>query len=259
HRNGRVSYGGREGVPGRQSAGTRAPPACRTAGQGRRDQRRATRERDARTRSTRQHARRRPPGAGAGRPLPGLHRARHAGSGRSHPEDRAGACDQRKGNRLRDLLMMKFGGTSVGSADRMRVAAELAAREQKKRPVAIVVSAMSKITDLLLDTMRHAEAGDRTGISRNLSMFRARHEDSCKGLLPEALRCEVLSKVHTLVGEFERIVNGMAMLNDRPPRSVDESVVTGEKLSALLVSEYLQSTGTPAAAVNASELIVTDA
>jgi bifunctional aspartokinase / homoserine dehydrogenase 1 len=68
---------------------------------------------------------------------------------------------------LNDLLMMKFGGTSVGSADRIRIAAQLAAEEQKKRPVAIVVSAMSKITDLLLDTMRHAEAGDRPGMSRN--------------------------------------------------------------------------------------------
>src|SRR5262245_1855036 len=155
--------------------------------------------------------------------------------------------------------MMKFGGTSVGSADRMRVAAQLAAQEQKKRPVAIVVSAMSKITDLLLDTMRHAEAGDRAGIARNLNMLRIRHAEACAGLLPQELRPEVLSKVHALVGEFERIVNGMAMLNERPPRSVDEAVVVGERLSALLVSEYLKSTGTPATAVNAADVIVTDA
>ena len=160
---------------------------------------------------------------------------------------------------MNDLLMMKFGGTSVGSAERMRVAAQLAAREQKNRPVAIVVSAMSKITDLLLDTMRHAEAGDRAGIARNLNILRVRHEEACQGLLPEERQTEVLSKVHTLISEFERIANGMAMLNDRPPRSVDEAVITGERLSALLLSEYLTSTGTPATAVNAAELIVTDA
>jgi aspartokinase len=51
---------------------------------------------------------------------------------------------------------MKFGGTSVGSAARMRVSAGLAAAEQKKRPVAIDVSAMSNVRELLLDTMRHA-------------------------------------------------------------------------------------------------------
>lgn len=160
---------------------------------------------------------------------------------------------------MNDLLIMKFGGTSVGSADRMRVTASIAADERRKRPVAIVVSAMSKITDLLLDTMRHAEAGDRGGIDTNLATLRARHEDACRELLPENRRAAVMARIHGLTGEFERLVNGMAMLNDRPPRSVDEAVAVGERLSALLVSEYLESTGVPATAVNASEVVVTDA
>jgi aspartokinase/homoserine dehydrogenase 1 len=75
---------------------------------------------------------------------------------------------------------MKFGGTSVGSAERMRAAAALTARESQRRPVVIVVSAMSKITDLLLDTMRHAEAGDHSGIQANLAALRTRHEDACR-------------------------------------------------------------------------------
>ena len=66
---------------------------------------------------------------------------------------------------MHNLLVMKFGGTSVGSAERMRVAALLAAEQSRQRPVVMVVSAMSKITDLLLDTMRHAEAGDRAGMN----------------------------------------------------------------------------------------------
>ena len=59
---------------------------------------------------------------------------------------------------------MKFGGTSVGSAERMQVAVNLSAEQQKQRPTAIVVSAMSKVTDLLLETIKRAEAGDRMGI-----------------------------------------------------------------------------------------------
>ena len=154
---------------------------------------------------------------------------------------------------------MKFGGTSVGSAERMRAAARIAAGERKKRPVAVVVSAMSKITDLLLATMRHAEAGDRAGMEANLAALRSRHEEACLELLPEAKQAGVLAKVHKIVGEFERIVNGMAMLGERPPRSVDEAVAVGERLSALLVSEHLKAEGTPAAAVNACEVVVTDA
>jgi aspartate kinase len=160
---------------------------------------------------------------------------------------------------LKDLLIMKFGGTSVGSAERMRVAAQLAAGEMRKRPVAIVVSAMSKITDLLLDTMRRAEAGDQPGIAANLAALRARHEAACRELLPEERQTEVLAKIGEITGEFERIVNGMAMLQERPPRSVDEAVAVGERLTALLVSEYLNATGTPAAGINAWSVVVTDA
>ena len=140
---------------------------------------------------------------------------------------------------MTDLLVMKFGGTSVGSAERIRVAAGLAAAERARRPVVVVVSAMSKITDLLLGTMRHAEAGDRAGMDANMAALRARHEEACRALLPEPRRSAVLDRVRELIGEFERIVGGMAMLNERPPRSVDEAVAVGERLSALLVSEYL--------------------
>jgi aspartate kinase len=160
---------------------------------------------------------------------------------------------------LNDLLIMKFGGTSVGSAARMKVSARLAAEERARRPVAIVVSAMSKITDLLLDTMRHAEGGDRAGIEKNLAALRGRHEGACRELLPEARQPEVLARIDGLLGEFERIVRGMAMLGERPPRSVDEAVAIGERLSALLMAEHLNAEGAAAVAVNAWELVVTDA
>jgi len=160
---------------------------------------------------------------------------------------------------LNGLVVMKFGGTSVGSAERIRVAARLAAKESRERPVVVVVSAMSKITDLLLDTMRHAEAGDRAGMETNLGALRSRHEEACRELLPETRQASVMGAIHGLIAEFERIVNGMAMLNDRPPRSVDEAVAAGERLSALLVAECLNAEGTAAAAVNAWEVVVTDA
>ena len=154
---------------------------------------------------------------------------------------------------------MKFGGTSVGSAERMQVSARLAAEERRKRPVAIVVSAMSKVTDLLLDTMRHAEKGNQPAIDSAIAALRSRHEETCRQLLPEKLQAATLDRIRELIAEFERIVNGMAMLNDRPPRSVDEAVAVGERLSVLLVAAYLNSQGTPSAAINASDVVVTDA
>jgi aspartate kinase len=154
---------------------------------------------------------------------------------------------------------MKFGGTSVGSAERMRVAAAIAAEQMARRPVVIVVSAMSKITDLLLDTLRHAEAGDRAGMEANLATLRERHIATCRELLPMERRADAESGIARLIAEFERIAGGMLLLGEMPPRSVDEAVAMGERLSALLIAECLNAEGTPAEAINAAEIVVTDA
>jgi aspartate kinase len=160
---------------------------------------------------------------------------------------------------LNNLLVMKFGGTSVGSAERIRAAARISAAERSRRPVVVVVSAMAKITDLLLDAMRHAEAGDAAGLDNAVRQLRERHSEACRELLPQARHTEVLAGIEELVTEFERIARGMLMLNHRPPRSADAAVAIGERLSALLVSESLKAEGTPSSIVNAAEIVVTDA
>ena len=154
---------------------------------------------------------------------------------------------------------MKFGGSSMGSADRIRVAAQLTADEQRRRPTAVVVSAMSKVTDLLLDTLRHAENNDSEAVSQNLATLRARHQATAQDLLPAGLYESTLAEIESILAEFERIAKGMQLLGDRPARSVDEAIAVGERLSALLLAAFLNSEGTPAAAVNAARVIVTDA
>jgi bifunctional aspartokinase / homoserine dehydrogenase 1 len=158
---------------------------------------------------------------------------------------------------------MKFGGTSMGSAERIKVAARLATEQHAKRPVAIVVSAMSKVTDLLLDTMRRAEAGDEAGLDAELKTLEERHVACCRELLPggteEGALEAALSGVRALVKEFGRIVRGILMLGERPLQSVDKAVAIGERLSALMIAAYLEAQGTRAAAVNAADVIATDA
>jgi aspartate kinase len=154
---------------------------------------------------------------------------------------------------------MKFGGTSMGSAERIRVAAQLTAEQYRQRPVAIVVSAMSKITDLLLDTLRKAEAGDESDMEANLAQLSLRHRAACCDLLPQPRQERTLDRIETLIQEFARIAKGMMLLGERPPRSVDEAVAVGERLSALLIAEHLESEGVRAVDVNAAQVIATDA
>ena len=157
-------------------------------------------------------------------------------------------------------LVMKFGGTSMGSAERIQAAAQLTAEQHAKRPVAIVVSAMAKVTDLLLDTTRKAEVGDEAGVDPNLVQLIARHETCCRELLPEgAPRDAALAGTRALIQEFARIVKGMLMLGERPVQSVDRAIAIGERLSALMMAACLESQGIRAAAVNGAAVIATDA
>jgi aspartokinase/homoserine dehydrogenase 1 len=153
---------------------------------------------------------------------------------------------------------MKFGGTSMGSAERIEAAARLTTEQHAKRPVAIVVSAMSKVTDLLLDSLRKAEAGDEAGLDTNLAALTERHVTCCRALLPAGFQETAIDGVNGLIGEFARIAKGILMLGERPLASVDRAVAIGERLSALLMAAYLEAQNTRASAVNAAQVIATD-
>lgn len=168
------------------------------------------------------------------------------------------------GGTANNLLVMKFGGTSMGSAERIRAAARIISEQQKQQPLVVVVSAMSKITDLLLETLRHAEVDDRSAVDLNVSTLLDRHLRTCEELFgntADAANCgpQAFQTVKALVAEFQRIANGVLMLGERPPRSVDEAIAVGERLSSELLAQYLEASGIRAAAINASEIIVTDA
>ncbi|HEX4228703.1 MAG TPA: aspartate kinase [Bryobacteraceae bacterium] len=165
---------------------------------------------------------------------------------------------------MNNLLVMKFGGTSMGSSERMRAAAAIIESQQSQRPVVVVVSAMSKITDLLLETLRRAELGDRAAVDANIATLLDRHVVACQDLLAETAApapfCNAAhSAIQSLILEFRRIADGVLMLGERPPRSVDEAVAVGERVSSALFAYYLNAIGIPAQSINGSDVIVTDA
>ena len=154
-----------------------------------------------------------------------------------------------------DLLVMKFGGTSMGSAERICVAADICREQRALRPVLAVVSAMAGVTDLLLNTLRHAEGGDEAHIESDVGQLLARHLEACEKL---GIVQRAGGGVRDLIADFERLANGMLMLGDRPLRSVDEAIAIGERLTALMLTEYLESKDNAARAINGAEVIVTD-
>ena len=146
----------------------------------------------------------------------------------------------------------------MGSPDSIRTVASLCRRERAKRPVVVTVSAMSKVTDMLLETMYRAERGDEEGVRENLGRLAARHEETCVALIPEEHREETREAITALLTRFERTVMGMMMLRERPPRAMDDALTIGEMLSARLLVDFLETEGQRSALVAGFDVIVTD-
>ena len=157
------------------------------------------------------------------------------------------------------LLVMKFGGTSVGSPEAIARAVRLVAEQARIRPVAVVVSAMSQVTNLLLATLAAGERGNADAVEGNLERLRRTHIEACDKLLPEERAERVSKKIADILDGFARVARGMLLLRERPPRAADEAAPTGERISALLVSELLAAIGVSAKPVSGTDLIITDA
>ncbi len=153
---------------------------------------------------------------------------------------------------------MKFGGTSVGTPDAIRRAARLVTERAGRRSVAVVVSAMSQVTNQLLAILDAAARGDTDSVRKSMGQVRDKHLQACDELLPKAVRAAVQESIESILGDFERIAKGMLLLRECPQRSVDEAVPAGERLAALLLSELLSASGTLSRAVSGAEVIVTD-
>jgi aspartate kinase len=155
------------------------------------------------------------------------------------------------------MIVMKFGGTSVGSAERIRSLADRVRERQAQRPV-VVVSALSGVTDQLIRGARLALAHD-PAVESVVPELRARHEQAVRELLPEGpARDRVLSHVAACAEELRVVYTGVHYLEDLTARSMDAISAMGERLSAEIVAAALQELGLPAEAVDARRLLVTD-
>ena len=158
----------------------------------------------------------------------------------------------------RPLIVMKFGGTSVGSAERMKNVAEIVADHAQRAEVAVVVSAMGGVTDMLIRAATQASQGDREQWKNVRRELAHRHREVADQLLKAAEQAIVLPRLADAVTDFENLCSGFSLVREVTPRAMDTLSSLGEVMSAQLVAAILRSRGTPAEAVDATELIVTD-
>ncbi|HXY40508.1 MAG TPA: aspartate kinase [Vicinamibacteria bacterium] len=155
------------------------------------------------------------------------------------------------------MLVMKFDAGSIASEDRLKGVARLVRQHLGRHPL-VVTSALPRVTDLLLEAARQAEARDGEYEDR-LEEIRDEHERIARCLLPEgAARKRLLEHVAGLLGEARTFCTAVYALEELTPRTLDALAATGERLSCELVTAALVQEGLRAQAVDARGVLVTD-
>lgn len=132
------------------------------------------------------------------------------------------------------MTVMKFGGSSVANAERIKHVASIIKAYKDKKPV-VVLSAMGDTTDHLLDAADKAVTGivDISGVAKL-------HEDTAKELGVNT------DSIELLLGELKQLLTGISMLKELTKRTRDYLVSFGERMSVRMMSEYLNKEGIPA-------------
>lgn len=158
------------------------------------------------------------------------------------------------------ILVVKFGGTSIGGVEAIRQAANLVKATLADWPQqVVVVSAMSGVTNQVLSTALEAADGDKTAPSTTAQALSRRHLDTLSGLVADPdISGPAAEEISTLIDEFLSLCQAIAVLGEASPRALDAVGSIGERLSIRVFSAALQSIGVHALPVEAADLIVTD-
>jgi len=155
------------------------------------------------------------------------------------------------------MIVMKFGGSSLeDSAALERVAAIVASRA--KRAPLVVVSAMGKTTDRLLEIGRTAAGGDRTRALQLLDELRAYHVEHARAVAPAKDLNALKEFVDEHFHELDALVKGLVVMGELTPRSIDAISSFGERLSSYVVMLAIRSAGVEAQRVDSREVVVTN-
>lgn len=158
-------------------------------------------------------------------------------------------------------LVMKFGGTSVGSADAINRAVTLIQEGAGKwENLVVVVSAMSGVTDNLIRCARTAAGGQQEGYLEIIEALRDRHV-SVVNLLFQAdqEQQELLQVIEHQLSNLTALCSSIHILGEVTPRAMDVISSLGERINARIIAALLRELGLLSQAVDATECIVTDA
>jgi bifunctional aspartokinase / homoserine dehydrogenase 1 len=160
----------------------------------------------------------------------------------------------------KQTLVMKFGGTSVGSTDALINVKKIIqdARIEWKR-VVVVTSAMSGVTNLLLDSASQAVRGNIESLADAEKILRQKHFAASDELIRDEILCaKTKAEIDALIFTFVDLCKAIAVLGEASPRALDAVASLGERMSVRLLGAIVESTSIKSKVVEATEFIITN-
>ncbi|AFL89503.1 aspartate kinase [Terriglobus roseus DSM 18391] len=157
------------------------------------------------------------------------------------------------------LVVMKFGGTSVEDAAAIRrTAAVVRSRHDKGLEAVVVVSAMAKVTDQLLAAASAAGHGDKAGALALSARLRSRHLETAADLVKPPALSTLLNHIQHDFDALDDLLRGIAAVGELTPRTTDLVVSFGERLSSQIVAAAFEANGLKGTHLDARLCVITD-
>ncbi|HWW38311.1 bifunctional aspartate kinase/homoserine dehydrogenase I [Pedobacter sp.] len=154
------------------------------------------------------------------------------------------------------MNILKFGGTSVGSADSIKALLGIVEHARQKEDVIVVLSAMSGVTNLLLEMAEKAQVAE--DYASQLKAIEEKHFEVIRALLPASAQNPVFTKLKIYFNELEDILQSVFNLRELSAQTKDLILSYGERCSVFMVAHIARQKFSNAVAVDGSELIKTD-
>ncbi|HEX3070299.1 MAG TPA: lysine-sensitive aspartokinase 3 [Thermoanaerobaculia bacterium] len=157
------------------------------------------------------------------------------------------------------MIVIKFGGTSVGDAERVANAIDIVAERRELQPI-VVVSALSGVTNDLVAATDAARDGDGDRVNEIIDRIRQRHEDVAMRLVQQKFDFfdTFVKRLDKQVEEIHTILRGVTLLHEVTARARDKIVSIGEKLSSVLFTYSMMMRNLNAEHVESEDVIWTN-
>lgn len=139
------------------------------------------------------------------------------------------------------MKTLKFGGTSVANAQNIKLVIEIVSQKAKTEKLAVVVSALSGITDTLIHAVQKAASKDES-YKNNIEEIKQKHFDTIGQLVDQANQNQLLININNQINQLQTLLDGCFLLGELSPRTADAVAGYGELLSSQIIATALQQT-----------------